>query len=75
MRLLRKLGVLLRTKDNLRQPFAIAQIHEDDAAMISRDMHPAGERDFAADVRLAKRITVVRAIHVLCHIEPSRNTS
>jgi len=75
MRLLRKLGVLLGTKDNLRQPFAIAQIHEDDAAMISRDVHPAGERDFAADVRLAKRITVVRAIRVLCHVEQSRNTS
>src|SRR6266480_4415452 len=63
MRLLRKLGVLLRTKDNLRQPFAIAQIDEDDAAMIARDMHPAGERDFAADVSLAQGIAIVRAIH------------
>ena len=69
MRLLRKLGVFFRPKDNLRQPFVIAQINEDDAAVIARDMHPAGKRDLLTDVAFPKRIAIVRAIHVSCHSE------
>ena len=72
VRLFRHRSVLLRAKDNLGQTFAIAQIDEDDAAMIARDVHPAGERDLLADVDLAKRIAIVRAIHVFCHSERSR---
>jgi hypothetical protein len=53
MRLLRKLGVFFRAKDNLRQPLAIPQIDEDDSTMIARDMYPAGKRHLLADVDLA----------------------
>ena len=54
MRLLRKRRVFLRTKNNLRQPFAVAQINEDHSAMIARDIHPARESDLLADVAFAK---------------------
>ncbi len=54
VRLLRKLGVFFRAKNDLRQPFAIAQIDENDAAMIARDIYPAGKRDLLADVAFAK---------------------
>src|SRR5581483_4856824 len=45
------------------QPFAVAQIDENDAAVIAARMHPAGERDGPANVRFAKRVAVSRAIH------------
>src|SRR5436189_2774584 len=65
MRLLRKLGVFLRSKHNLRQAFAIAEINENYAAMIARDIYPAGQCDLSADIALAKRIAVVCAIHAI----------
>jgi hypothetical protein len=65
MRLLCKLGVFFRAKDNLRQTFAIAQIDENDAAVIARDVHPTGKRDLPADVGFAKRTAIVRAVHAL----------
>src|SRR5713101_1455028 len=73
--LLRNFCVFFRAKDNLRQTFAIPQINEDDSAMVTRDMHPTGERDLPADIAFPKGIAIVRAIHVLCHVERSRNTS
>jgi hypothetical protein len=54
VRLLRKLRVFLWTKNNLRQPFAVAQINEYHSAMIARDIHPARQRDLVADVAFAK---------------------
>src|SRR5947207_11906669 len=63
VRLFCKFRVFLRTKNNLGQTFAITQIDENDAAMIARDMHPAGERNLPADVTFPKRIAIVRAIH------------
>jgi hypothetical protein len=42
MRLFRELRVFFRPKDNLRQTFAITQIDENDAAMIARNIYPAG---------------------------------
>jgi hypothetical protein len=65
MRLLRKVGIFFRAKDYLCQTFAVAQIDEDDPAMVTRDMHPTGERDLLADLALAKRIAIVRAIHAM----------
>ena len=54
VRFFRKLCVFLGAKDNLCQSFAIAQIDENDAAVIARDVHPAGKRDRFADVAFAK---------------------
>ena len=54
MRLLRKLCVFLRTKNNLSQPFAVAQVNEDHSPMIARDIYPARQRDPLADVAFAK---------------------
>jgi len=65
MRLLRKLRVFLRPKHDLRQAFAIAEINENDSAMIAGDIYPTGQRDLPADVALAKRIAIVRAIHAM----------
>src|SRR5438034_10623928 len=50
MRLLRKLGVFFRAKDNLRQTLAVAQINENDAAVITRNMHPTGKRHLFVDI-------------------------
>src|SRR5262249_20229813 len=46
--------VFFRSKNNLRQSFAVAQIDEGHAAMITRDVYPASKRDLPADVCLAK---------------------
>jgi hypothetical protein len=54
MRLLRKLRIFLRPKNNLGQPFAVTQINENHPAVIARDIYPACKRDFAADVCLVK---------------------
>ena len=61
--LLRDRCIFFGPKHNLRQTFAIAQIDKNHAAVIARDVHPAGKRDLLADVGFAKRIAVVRAIH------------
>src|SRR5439155_20952714 len=42
VRFLREFRVFLRPKNNLSQTFAIAEIDENDAAMIARDVYPAG---------------------------------
>jgi hypothetical protein len=54
MRLLRKLRIFLRPKNNLGQPFAVAQINENHPAVIARNIYPAGKCDVLADVSLAK---------------------
>ena len=59
----RKLGRFLRTKDDLCEAFAIAQIDKDDATEVPPGMNPAGELDLLANVGGAKGIAVVRAIH------------
>jgi hypothetical protein len=38
----------------LRQAFAIAEINENYASMITGDIHPTGQPDLFADVALAK---------------------
>jgi hypothetical protein len=63
MRALRKLGRFLRTKDDLCEAFAIAQIDEDDATEVPPGMNPAGELDLLTNVGGAEGVAVVRAIH------------
>ena len=57
------LGIFLRAKDNLGQSFAIAQIDENDAAMIAPHMDPAGQRDLLSDVGCCQLIAVMSPIH------------
>ena len=63
MRGLRDFGIFLRAKDDLGESFAIAQIDENDAAVIAPGMDPAGEFDLLADVGGAKGVAIVGAIH------------
>ncbi len=46
----RQFRIFFRTKNDLGQSLAIAQIDENDATMIAPDMHPAGEFRDTADV-------------------------
>ena len=52
--LLRYFGILFRAKDDLGKAFAVAQIDENDAAMVARNVHPSGEGGFVADVSFAQ---------------------
>ncbi len=65
MRLFGHVGVFFRTKDDLGKSLPIAQIDENHAAMIARDLDPAGQRNLLADIGFTKRIAVVRAVHAL----------
>jgi len=49
-----QLGILLRTKNHLGQPFAVAQINENHTAMVAGNVHPSGKRDFLADIGFPK---------------------
>ena len=62
MRSLRDLGIFFRAKDHLREAFAIAQVDENDAAMIAPHMHPAGEFDLAADVGFTQFVAMMSAV-------------
>jgi hypothetical protein len=57
----------------LCQTFAIAQIDENDAAMIAHNIYPTGKRDLPADIAFAKRIAIVRAIHFQAELETLKN--
>jgi hypothetical protein len=52
----------------LQQSFAIAQIDEDDAAVIASPLRPAGYRDHLADQRRADPTTIM-STHQVCHLE------
>ena len=58
-----QLGIFLRSENNLRQPFPISQVDEDNAAMITPDMHPAGEHRRAADVAFAEFVAMMGPVH------------
>ena len=45
-----ELGIFLRPENNLGEPFPVAQINEDDAAVIPANMHPADEHGGGAKV-------------------------
>ncbi len=49
----------IRIEHDLQQPFAIAQIDEDHAAMIAAAMHPAGDAEFLADESFVDLTAVV----------------
>ena len=59
-----QLRIFLGTENDLGQSFAIAQIDENDAAMIAPDMDPAGEFGGAADVGSAQLVAMMCPIHV-----------
>src|SRR5687767_1645318 len=48
-----RLGVLLGTEDELEQTLAVAQVDEDQAAVVTTTMDPAGDANLVADVFLA----------------------
>jgi hypothetical protein len=50
----RELSVFLGPKNNLGQAFPIAQVNENNTAVIARDIYPPGKRDLLADICLAK---------------------
>ncbi len=52
----------VRIEDDLEQPFAIAQIDEDHAAVIAAPVYPAGNGDFAAN-RSAVYVAAVMTAH------------
>ena len=59
----RHLRIFFRAKHHLRQPLAIAQIDENDAAMIASDCDPTSEFHFAADIGFAQLAAIVGSIH------------
>ena len=72
MRLLRHFGVFFRAKNDLGQSFAIAQIDEDDAAVIASHRDPAGQFHLATDIVFAQFVAVMGAVHLVRHSERSR---
>ena len=56
-----RLGVLLGPEDDLGHALAVAQIDENDPAVVAHGIHPAGKRDGLADVGGAEFVAVVRA--------------
>jgi hypothetical protein len=57
----RKNGRPIRIEHDLQQSLAIAQVDEDDAAMIAPPMGPAGHGDHLTDQRLADLTAIVSA--------------
>src|SRR4051812_27014256 len=51
-----------RVEDDLRDAFAVAQVDEHAAAVITAIVHPAHQDDFFADIALAQRATAMRAL-------------
>jgi hypothetical protein len=54
--------VFLRTKNNLRHALAVAEVDEDEAAMVAAGGYPAAECDFVAGVFGAEGIAMMGAI-------------
>src|SRR5437764_11637728 len=63
MGLVGNVRVLLRPKHDLSEAFPIAEIYKCDAAMIARNVHPAGKGHLLADVAFPQCIAVVRPVH------------
>ena len=71
---------MLGVEGDLRDTLAIAQVHEDEAAVVAAAPHPAGERDLLADVLAAKlaagmRVHGVGLGHVRSSLGPCRPVS
>ena len=52
-------GLVVRIEHDLQQALAVAQVHEDHAAMIAAPVHPAGNGDFLAGQLLVDLAAVV----------------
>jgi hypothetical protein len=63
-------GVIFGAKHDLGQSFAIAQIDENDPAMITPDMHPARKFCGTADVRGTELIAMMCPVHVAVRSKP-----
>ena len=63
VRLLGDLRVLVGTKDDLRNAFAVAEIDKNDAAVVTARVDPAGKGDGGVGVDGAEGGAVVGAIH------------
>ena len=62
MRLLCHLCIFFRSKDDLRETFAIAQINKHDAAMIPSHRDPAGQFDLTANVGFTQFVAMMSAV-------------
>jgi hypothetical protein len=58
-----ELGVVLRVKFDLRDAFAVAQVDEDDAAVIADGIDPSGERDGRTEIGGSELGTMMGALH------------
>ena len=57
------LRIFLGAEDDLRDPFAVAQINENNAAVVAAGVNPARQGDGLADVFFAEDVAEVGAIH------------
>ena len=55
-----ELGLVVRVEYHLQEAFAVAQVHENDAAMIAAAMDPAGNRNLLTDQLFVDLAAVVR---------------
>ena len=62
----------VRIGDHLGEPVMVAQVDEEDAAVIAHPVHPAGEPHLFADVGLAERAAGVGAITVHAGVRQKR---
>ena len=59
--------VFFRTKHDLGQSLAVAQVDEDDTPVVAGRIHPATERDGLADVLFADGVAVKGAEDIRDH--------
>ena len=62
--------VVLRVEHHLRDAFAVAQVNEDDAAVVAPHVHPAGQTHLLPDVRRAQFPAMMCPFH---RINPFRS--
>ena len=58
-----ELGVVLRVEFDLRDAFAVAQVDEDNAAVITDGINPSGERDGRTEIGGSELGTMMGALH------------
>ena len=63
MRSFCNLGMFLGPEDDLGDAFAVAQIDENDAAVVAAGIDPAGKGDGLADVIYAELMAEMGAVH------------
>jgi len=58
-------GVLHRVGNHLNEAGGVSHVDEGDAPMVASTLDPAGDDDFAPDIRLGDRPRAMRPDHVL----------